>query len=307
MYHIIVNPASKSGLGRTKWKELKKLLLKEMVTYNVQFTTPEHMSAYKCVRQLTSKDFPKPLHLIVLGGDGTINEVLNGIQDFENTILTYLPAGSSNDLARDMEVNTMPAALLYKCLKTKQCCLMDYGTTHYKGGKRRFLVSSGIGFDAEVCNQALHSTLKNVLNLFHLGKLTYGLIAIKLLFQTKPVSAEIYLDGSETPIRVKRLLFCAAMNHRYEGGGFMFAPDADATDGSLDICLVSDIKLYRVIYLLPLALKGKHRGHKGIQIFSAKDVTVKTSIPLTVHTDGEICGKFNSLHLTCTKQALKYV
>lgn len=306
MYHIIVNPSSKSGLGRKKWKELKKLLLSGMTTYNVQFTSGP-MSAYKCVRKLTNGNFVRPLKLIVLGGDGTINEVLNGIQKFDETILTYLPTGSSNDLARDMQKNSDPEDLVASLHAATAPSLMDYGVTRYKGGKRRFLVSSGIGFDAAVCEQALHSTTKNILNVLHLGRLTYGAIALKLLFETKPVSCDVYLDGSETPIHLDRMLFCAAMNHKYEGGGFMFAPQADASDGYLDICLVGDIKMWRVPYLLPLAMKGKHIGHKGIHNFRAKEITIKTSHPLPVHTDGEICGHFDSLHMTCREKTLQYI
>jgi diacylglycerol kinase family enzyme len=184
---------------------------------------------------------------------------------------------------------------------------MDFGITSYKGGQRRFIVSSGIGFDAAICEQALDSTLKNILNMFHLGKLTYAAIALKNLFHIKPVSCDIYLDDSDTPIHLDRMLFCATMNHKYEGGGFMFAPNADVTDGYLDICLVGNINLWRIPYLLPLAKKGRHIGHKGIYTYRARELRIETSSPLPVHTDGEICGHFSSLHLTCKHNTLQYM
>jgi len=306
MYHIIVNPSSKSGLGRKKWNELKKLLLKEMVTYNVQFTSG-HMSAYKCIRQLTSKDFPKPLHLIILGGDGTVNEVLNGIQDFDTTILTYLPCGSSNDFARDMKLTDRPEEMLKHLLTTKTVTNMDYGKVRFKGGKRKFAVSCGMGYDAAVCEQSLDSPLKKVLNFFRLGKLTYGITALKQLLTLKPVSSDIYIDGDSTPRHFDNMLFCVAMNRKYEGGGFMFAPEADATDGYLDLCVAYNIKRWQVPYILPLCLKGKHVGIKGVELIRAKEYKIKTSAPLPIHTDGEICGHFDTVHISVEAGALKYV
>lgn len=306
MYHIIVNPASKSGFGLKKWKELKKLLLSDLDTYNVQFTSGQ-MDTYKCIRKLTSGNFVRPLNLIVLGGDGTINEVLNGIQDFDETILTYLPTGSSNDLARHMQKSSDPGELIKSLSKFKSPSSMDIGTVRYKGGKRRFIVSSGIGFDAAVCEQAETSTLKKVLNIFKLGKLTYGAIAIKLLLHTPKTSCALYLDDAQEPIHFDNMLFCAVMNHKYEGGGFMFAPDADNSDGYLDICLADSIKLWRALFLLPLALKGKHIGHKGIYHYRAQKITIETSAPLPVHTDGEICGHFDRLTINCEPNQLRYI
>ncbi|MBE5869997.1 MAG: YegS/Rv2252/BmrU family lipid kinase [Lachnospiraceae bacterium] len=305
MYHMIVNPSSKSGFGMRKWKELKSLFLKKMVTYNVQFTSGP-MDTYKCIRKLTGGSFTLPLKIVVLGGDGTLNEVLNGIQDFENTVLTFLPTGSSNDLARDLKRTSDPEELL-EHLSDSSPFEMDFGAVRYKGGKRRFIVSSGIGFDAAVCEESLHSTLKKVLNLFRLGKLTYGMIALKLLIQAKPVSCDLWLDDSDTPIHFDRMLFCAAMNHKYEGGGFMFSPEADDADGYLDICLAANLSKWRVPFLLPLAMKGKHVGKQGIYNYRAKKIRIKTSSPLPVHTDGEICGHFDSLELTCEEKKLKFL
>ena len=307
MYHIIVNPSSKSGMGRKKWKTLKNILLQEMVTYNVQFTKG-HMDAYKCARKLTSKIQSGLLHLIVVGGDGTINEVLNGIMDFDNTVLTYLPTGSSNDLARDMNRFADADDFLFHLKQDKNRIKnMDYGISTFKGGQRKFAVSCGIGFDADVCEQAFVSKLKRFLNIFRLGKLTYGVIALKLLLAYRPVSADIYLDDNPKPLHIDKLLFAAAMNHRYEGGGFLFAPEADATDGILDLCVAGDLSLPRILYLLPLALKGKHVGHKGIHNLKAKKIEIKVSKPLTVHTDGEICGKHDTLVLSCENNRLQYI
>lgn len=307
MYHIIVNPSSKSGMGKKKWQELKSLLLKEKVTYNAQFTKGP-MSAYKCIRQITNQESVTENKVIVLGGDGTMNEVLNGIMDFEHTYITYLPTGSSNDLARDMKIPADATVLMQKLKKlNSDITPSDYGEVKFSGGKRKFLVSSGIGFDAAVCEQSLSSSTKNFLNSIKLGKLTYAATAFKLLAGRKPIEADIYCDGSEKPIHIHNMLFLAVMNHRYEGGGFMFTPEANAQDGYLDICIAHGLRLPQILILLPLALKGKHIGHKGITIMKCKTIEIHTDSKQPVHTDGEICGHFDHLTYRCDKQGVKLI
>ena len=307
MYHIIVNPTSKSGLGRKKWEELKSLLLKEKVTYNVQFTRVP-MSAYKCTRRITNVDNGTENKIVVLGGDGTLNEVVNGIMDYEYTYVTYLPTGSSNDLARDMGISSDTSMLIPKFKQLRESLpAMDLGEVKFKGGRRNFIVSSGIGFDAAVCEQSQDSAIKSILNLLKLGKLTYLCTALRLLMKRSYIQAELYVDGSDEPLHVKDMLFLAVMNHRYEGGGFMFAPDADAYDGYLDICYAADVSLPRILFLLPLALRGKHIEKKGIYTLRCKSIEIRTDSKQPVHTDGEICGHFDAITYRCYEKLLKFV
>ena len=161
---------------------------------------------------------------------------------------------------------------------------------------KRFNVSCGIGFDAAVCEEALHSKMKEFLNRFKMGKLVYLCIALKQLIKAKRVSCDLYLDENE-PIHVKGLLFVACMNHKYEGGGFMFGPDADYQDGFLDLCVVGNIPKPLILLALPTAMKGKHFGFPCIEKYRAREVRIKISESLWVHTDGEVYVKSDDIYI----------
>ena len=176
-YHIIVNPASRSGKGLRIWKEqVEPVLLKENVSYQYYFSEKSGDIA-KLTSEILSARTDTPVNLILLGGDGTVNEALQGIPGpswtSSHVTLGYIPTGSSNDLARDIGIPTSPEAALDLILHTGKALPMDLGTVAFPdGGKRFFIVSTGIGYDAAVCEEILRSKLKKVMNRIGLGKLT---------------------------------------------------------------------------------------------------------------------------------------
>lgn len=307
MYHIIINPASRSGKGLKIWREqVEPALRRGDVAYQPYFSEKAG-DVPKIAEKILSHADGAPVSLIVLGGDGTVNEVLQGIRDTSGITLGYIPTGSSNDLARDLGIPTDPTAALDLILHSGSACSMDLGTlTYADGGKRRFAVSCGIGFDAAVCEEALRSKMKRVLNKIGLGKLTYLGIALKQLFAAKAVSGRLILDDG-APIEIGCILFTACMLHRFEGGGFMFSPDADATDGILNLCAVGDVSKALVLFALPTAFKGNHYRFNGITPYRAKKVTLEVSSPLWVHTDGEVTRKSRSITVTCEQDAIRII
>ena len=137
---------------------------------------------------------------------------------------------------------------------------------HDRDVTMRFIVSSGIGFDAEACHMAQNAPMKSILNRLSLGKLVYIYEAVKLIFTWKSVPAVLTFaprkDEGELVQKQDRFVFTAAMNHRYEGGGFMMCPQASGDDGKLDFCIVHDLTVTGFFRFFPLALKGKHVKHK---------------------------------------------
>lgn len=96
------------------------------------------------------------------------------------------------------------------------------------------------------------------------------------------------------------------MVHRYEGGGFMFCPDADAFDGSLDLCMAENLTRRKVLRVLPSAFSGKHVRHKReIHMLRAKDIVVRAEEPMYFHVDGEVVCCAKELHLSCLQRKLK--
>lgn len=282
-YTFIVNPNSRSGMGGMIWEVIEPELIKKRVEYECFKTTyPGH--ATKLVRQITSDGL---LHtLVVLGGDGTVNEVINGIEEIGKVTLGYIPTGSSNDFARGLKLPKDPLEALEVVLHPGQMKEMDIGLLTRAGKERRFAVSTGIGFDAAICHQAAVSKLKVLLNRLKLGKLTYVGIALNRLFHDKPVEAEVILDGGE-PRTYHKVYFAAAMNHPYEGGGFYFCPEARSDDRMLDVIVISSLPKLAVLLLLPTAYKGWHVHFPGICVLRCREVCIRTKKALAVHTDGE--------------------
>lgn len=292
MYVFIVNPNARSGLGHQIWKSLETILIEEAVEYTVHFTKYQ-THATTIAREITSQ--PDDCTLIVLGGDGTINEVVNGLVDFSKVTLGYIPIGSSNDFARALKLSTDAECGLRHILNPSRYMDLNIGTISYMGKKRRFAVSAGMGFDAGVCHEVVISKLKKFFNKLHLGKLTYVAVAIRQLAAQTPRPLTLVLDDSET-ITFDKTYFAAAMNNRYEGGGFMFCPKAQPDDDMLDIIVAADIPKLKVLLLLPTALKGWHVHVKGIHIFQCKKAEFLSERALPVHTDGE--PVFLQRHLT---------
>lgn len=317
MYHIIMNPTSRSGKGLAIWQTLRSILDEKEIPYMLHESTCTG-NVTELTRQITSTG--RTVNLILLGGDGTVNEALQGIADFDKVSIGYIPTGSSNDLARALKLCRDPAALLHQILDGSRAHMVDLGILTYESDSqitsrlhrhpihksRYFIVSSGIGFDAAVCEEALSSPIKDTLNRLRLGKLTYLCIALKQLFAAKAVSCEITLDGQKR-IFVPRLLFSAFMNHPFEGGGFCFCPQADNGDGLLDLCVVGDLPKLLILFALPTAFFGKHYIFPKINHYTAASVHIRTSAPLWVHTDGEVYIKSDRLSISCLRQRIRFL
>lgn len=321
MYYIIVNPASKSGRGAKIWSVIMPVLEQKDIEYKVFFSAKiGHVT--KLVRDLSDSVLTRNtecvLKLIILGGDGTLNEALQGISDFERVWLGYIPTGSSNDMARDLNLPASPLEILENILRCEKPLPVDIGCLVYDevsqqlsrqhdsevSLKRYFAVSSGIGFDAAVCEEALTSKFKKILNKIGLGKLTYLSIALRQLIMARKITCTVTLDDKET-ISIPKFLFVAGMIHQYEGGGFKFCPGADATDGIIDICAVGNIPKWLILLALPTAFKGNHYRFDGIDRYYASRVHLETSAPLWVHTDGEVTMKSSSITMTCEREKLR--
>ena len=164
------------------------------------------------------------------------------------------------------------------------------------------MISSGAGFDAAVCYAADNSRLKKALNKIHLGKLIYLLKALKMIFTMKMPSAQIRIDG-QTEMHFDKVIFAAAMNTKYEGGGFMFAPDADPGDGYIDLLIAEGMPRLRILFILPTSFKGKHLKYKELHLIRCKKAEAHFSEEVCIHVDGEHFGFSKdvqfSLHLEC--------
>lgn len=309
--YVLINPASRSGYSVKKWESIRSLF--EEAGWNCEVVFSSEQEGFEAIaRRITSGG--NKVRLLVLGGDGTLNEVLNGVADFDSTQIGYLPAGSSNDYARAIgQRNEMDA--VHAILEGRGTVCRDLGELVYRdsrtGEQKRhyFNVSAGMGFDAAACEGVSRSVFKKILNRLHLGKLIYLGVSIRLILASEllPFSVTVAREGAEEPLRLDHVLFTVCMNHGYEGGGFLFCPDADPCDGQIDMCAVSDVGRLRFFALFPTAYNGKHVKYRGITIRKGEEITVKAAKPVWLHTDGEVLGKTDEMKVRVLPGRIRFL
>ena len=328
MYYFILNPTASSGVGRQAWKKLKPILKERGVEYClIALQDKEDLISF--VRTLTGRKVsPSPnevlgesadmqkrigepdIHIVVLGGDGTLNLVLNSIVDMEHTKLSCIRIGSGNDFARNVGVDKDPEKALLHLLDSPEETVLDYGEAQYvtvKGRrkKRRFIISSGIGYDADICREAGSSSLKKTLNVFHLGKLVYAMIGIKQIFSRNSTKVKLYIDDSK-PIRARNLFFAVGMIHEMEGGGVPFCPHADPCDGMLDVCVAKSTPIPKLLLEVGMVYLRKHLMFSNIAEYRCKKLRIVVDKPQWIHMDGETPCRVKEAVLTC-KEGLRFV
>ena len=158
-----------------------------------------------------------------------------------------------------------------------------------------------------ICEEALESNAKNLLNKLNLGKLSYGSIALKNLIHGPFVPCRIELDDGKYTFTMQRMIFAAFMNLAFEGGGFCFAPDAELSDGMLNFIAAGDISFPQMLRTFPKAFAGKHYGCKGVEHAPFAKIRVQTAEPLWVHTDGEVSMKSDDITVECLPSCLQLI
>lgn len=307
MIHFIVNPVSKSGKGLKLWKNrIEPVLRAKDIGYSLDFSKEHGDVTSICSRLSRNASKEKNCTVVILGGDGTLNDAVQGIEDFENTVLAYIPAGSSNDFARDMHLSKSVKKSLERILSGQEPKLLDIGEVTTEKTKRRFAVSCGIGFDAAVCQRASHSYVKKTLNKFGLGKLTYLAIALRQLLNAPESDCQIEFSSGEK-LLLKKFLFAASMVHSYEGGGFKFCPKASCTDGKMNLCAVNGKSVPGILLALPTAFFGLHGLFKGIHLLEFDSATITSDVPLWLHTDGEVWQKSSQITVRTFEKKLKII
>ena len=294
MFPFIVNPAAKSWHSKAYAEKIREALDEAGIENEFLYTEAPGMTGTLAGRFNQTQN-PEIKQLGLIGGDGTLNELVNGLPEDPLPPLFYIPYGSGNDFARGFqlpvtETNGPEMAVKAASLKPRT---VDIGRLSVNGGQpSRFIVSGGIGFDAAVCFDMLHNNVKKKLNRLHLGFLSYLVLGIKNMFGCPLANGTLVLDDGEQTIPLKKLAFLSAHNLPYEGGGFFFGPKASAQDGLIDICAVTARNHLRfIVCLFGSLFKGRHIRMKGVYYFQCRKAELTLDTPLDIHTDGEVHEK----------------
>ncbi|RVU54216.1 diacylglycerol/lipid kinase family protein [Anaerosphaera multitolerans] len=287
MYYFIINPKSQSGRGEKIWLEIKRKVELKKIDYKY-FVTEKKGDAQKFAKEISS-DLTEKVIIVVLGGDGTLNEVINGLKNINLITLGIIPTGSGNDFVRSYGKIKDLNSHVEKILNPKDIVKYNIGYVENEYGCRNFIVSSGFGFDATITNEVNNAKSKIVYKNTALGKLIYAFSALKVMASFKPLELKI-TEGSGERI-FKSCYFCVIMNTAYEGKAVMLCPQAKGYDDFLDLCIFNTKSKTVVIYLILKAFFGRHENSNRVYISKGRKYKVECLSSTHCHVDGEQLGR----------------
>lgn len=226
--------------------------------------------------------------VVSVGGDGTVNEVVNGLYDAGNigdVALGIISTGTGSDYIRTIGIPRSYEEAC-QCLMSPGRLTVDLGIVEYMSNgqtvKRLFVNFAGLGFDAEIVRR----TTQEFKALGSTASYLAGLFTTLLFYRNKEIS--IIMDGEE----VKRRVCTVLMNNgKYGGGGMLTAPDADLGDGLLDVLVIGDLSKPDLLWSLPRIYKGTHLTHPKVTMKRAREVEIRSAQPLQFQADGELLGE----------------
>ncbi|HHW32112.1 MAG TPA: diacylglycerol kinase family lipid kinase [Clostridiaceae bacterium] len=284
MNHLfIINPVAGQGKPLKLIPEIKKIFSSRNDTFKIEITErPGH--ATDIAKEYTSQ---KKYRVYSIGGDGTLNEVLNGMVN-SGSSLAVIPAGSGNDFSRNLNLNIASKRYSYDILN-RTINGKEEPVDIVKINNRYFINISSVGLDAEVANTTNKLKRTGLLR----GSFAYlvGIFATLLKYNSHIL--RVTIDGQTFE---KESLLLAIANGKFYGGGVQPAPDASINDGLLDVCFVKKMSVFKIVRLLPLYYKGKHGGLEEVTFFKGKKIEVCNNHEMALNIDGEITMVKNAVY-----------
>lgn len=287
MYHIIVNPIAGGRRARKNLEIVKRLLAERGVGYTV-YETSGAGDAKEIAARLTARDEagqaaeaaltqtenlrPVPLELVVVGGDGTLHEVLNGISDPSACRLGLIPSGTGNDFAAaaNIPLDAEKAAEIILGGTPKETDFLSVGGV-------RCMNVGGLGMDVDVLVRCKKGRVK--------GKIKYLLSLLQSLFTFKGYGIELESGGRR---ETHKALIAVACNGTQIGGGIRICPASVVDDGKIDVMAVECMGKLQILKAFLYLMKGKVLEYAGAEHFLCERVKITPAAPCTVQLDGEL-------------------
>lgn len=286
-YKFIVNPVAGGGKARSLVPKIKEYFQLAGVDYEFYETTGPR-DAIAAAADGAEKGFDI---VVAVGGDGTVNEVLNGIVG-TNAALAVIHGGKGNDFATAVN---MPCDLEAACGALIKAAVrpIDLG----KVMDRYFINSVGVGFDAAVAERVN----RGVKPFKGVAAYIYAVFEMLLSYET----IEMEIDLGEGPFKSEPTLVAVGIGQAY-GGGMRIVPDAVQDDGLFDVCIFDRMNRLAMLYHFPKVFKGKLKDLKEATMVRTDEVKLTLSEPRPMHLEGEILsGDF--MHFTIKKKAMPVV
>lgn len=302
---VIVNPNAGSRKGEKDWPRIQGLLRKQGFIFEAVFTKNRN-HAIALTGSMICKGYKK---IIVVGGDGTLNEVVNGIFqqdacDARDVLVGLIPVGTGNDWGRMYKLPKKYEAAI-KIIKEKNTIIQDLGyvTYHDDDGKheRYFANVSGMGYDALVANKTNKMKDKG-----HGGSLAYLINIFTGLFQYKYTPFKVVVDEKE--VFSGRVLSMNIGICKYNGGGLMQLPNAVPDDGLLDVTIIKSTARLNIFKHITKMYDGSFIKLRFVSTYRGKTCNIISSPPGSVYleADGESLGH-SPLEFSVVPRALHFI
>jgi len=283
---VIVNPNAGNGKGKKDWDSISSLLKEEDLLFTVKFTERKGQAIIFTLEGITA-GFRK---IITVGGDGTLNEVVNGV--FLNNVcstleisLALIPVGTGNDWGRMFGI-PIDYKKAIKIIRDNKLMVHDVGLVSFFNGpekKNRYFINiAGLGFESVVVKRTNIQKDKG-----HGGKLIYFYNLLMSLLSYKNTEAEIIIDGVKSNADVFSI---NVGNGRYCGGGMRQTPDALPNDGLLDVTIINGMGKFEIIRNLKILYDGTILSHPKIDGYKCKNIKVSSDSLMYTEADGESLG-----------------
>jgi YegS/Rv2252/BmrU family lipid kinase len=316
-YHFLINPTAGSGSAEKVAKRIIDIVSKREFLYTTYFTEyagHEQQLAEQLVEQalipwkaefLTNfnEEDAFPL-LVVIGGDGTLHQVLNSFYSLQCEIpVAYIPAGSGNDFARGIGLPREAEKAFWQIVKTpipREISVITYDEK-IQDEQGLVLNNVGIGLDAAIVHATNDSATKKRLNKYNLGSLAYMASIIKVLFTQKGFPIMVDINGQQ--MNFSKAFLCTTTNHPYFGGGVAIAPTADVQKNQLDFVLVERINIFKIFWLILLLTRKKQMNSKNFHHYTGNKLRIVSTMSEYGQADGEVMGARSfDIHFATKKQ-----
>lgn len=285
---FIVNPSSGGGKAGREWSAIESWLPSTGIPYESVLTTRPH-EATEIAQHAVLESRPV---VVSVGGDGTLNEVVNGF--FRNgapipttTKLAMVPLGTGGDFRRTLRI-PLDARQAIQVISDGLVRRLDAGYVTYQAedgstGVRHFINIADAGLGGDVVHRVNRGSKR-------LGSLTYkvGSGLALLSFKNKPMT--VVIDGSTHELAKAQQVVIA--NCQFFGGGMQMAPSASPTDGVFDVIMVKDAGKVETMRGINDFLSGKHldNGNPKIELMYGKRISVTSPERVRIDLDGEDVG-----------------
>ena len=284
-WFAVVNPISGSGKGLDDFPLISKLLRDNGIACEAVFTEHKHHATALTVSAINAGY----RHIIVVGGDGTLHEVVNGlfiqkcVEPSEVTV-ALISVGTGNDWIRMYGLPKQYSAVI-RAIKEGYTFLQDVAAVEYEESRvrqTRYMANvAGVGFDAAVIKRGQSMNGKK-------GPSFYIRALIDTFFGYKPTGVKIWVDDR---LMYNNLLFSLAIGvGKYNGGGIQQLPVAVADDGLLDITLIRPIHWWHVVFRLRRFFNGEIYSIGHVQHFQGRKIRIESSPEIKLEVDGELLG-----------------